>query len=67
MEPTVAVADDGRIFVLDNGWAASFKNGERTEALLFSADAMVDDFEPVRASEEVYKIVEQAKKALKKR
>jgi hypothetical protein len=66
MEPTVGRGEDGSIFILDNGWAASFKDGEWTERLLFSHN-QISEFSPVKDRAEIYRILGEAHDALRKK
>lgn len=64
MEPHVTVSDDGCILILDNGWAASFKDGNWTNKIVFSHDQLAE-FTPVADQKEIYRILSLAQSALK--
>jgi hypothetical protein len=63
MEPLVARGDNGEILILDEGWAASLKNGVWQEGIAFSHD-QIAEFSPVQKREEIYRLLEEAKAAL---
>jgi hypothetical protein len=62
-EPHATRGDNGEILILDDGWAASFKNGTWHDGIRFSHEE-VAEFTPVQKRQEIYQLVEQARRAL---
>ncbi len=63
MEPLAARGDNGEILILDEGWAASFKDGRWQEGIVFSHD-QIAAFSPVQEQAEIYRLLDEARKAL---
>ena len=64
MEPHVTRGDEGEILIIDgDGWAASLKNGEWHDGILF-AHEQVAEFTPVQDRNEIYRLFAQARTAL---
>ena len=63
MEPHVAIADDGSIVILDNGWAASCKDGKWHNRIMFQHDQLAE-FTPLTDPEEIYRLLAQAQDAV---
>lgn len=62
-EPHATRGDNGEILILDDGWAASFKNGAWHDGIRFSHEE-VAEFTPVQKRQEINQLVEQARRAL---
>ena len=63
MEPHATRGDNGEILILDDGWAASFKDGRWHEKILFLHE-QIAEFSPVQDRDEIYRLVAEARKAL---
>jgi hypothetical protein len=63
MEPHATRGDNGEILILDDGWAASFRDGGWHDGIAFSHD-QIAEFSPVRDQREIYRLVEEARTAL---
>lgn len=63
MEPSVGMREDGSMFVLDNGRAASFRDGRWQDGVKFSHEEMAE-FTPVRKAEDVSRVVASASNSL---
>jgi hypothetical protein len=64
MEPHVTRGEKGEILIIDDdGWAASFKNGEWHDGILF-AHEQIAEFTPVKDRDEIYRLFGQARTAL---
>jgi hypothetical protein len=62
-EPHVTVAEDGSILILDNGWAASYKDGMWSNKIMFEHDQLAE-FTPVEDQQEIYRLLAIARDAL---
>lgn len=62
-EPHATRGDNGEILILDDGWAASFKEGKWHDGIRFSHEE-VAEFTPVQKRREILRLVEQARRAL---
>ncbi len=63
MEPHATRGDNGEILILDYGWAASFKDGRWHQGIQFFHE-QIAEFSPVQDQAEIYRLVEEAHKAL---
>jgi len=63
MEPVVGRSDHGEIAILDEDWAASFKDGKWHPSMLFSHLEFAE-FSPVKERDEVYRLCREAREAL---
>jgi hypothetical protein len=63
MEPHATRGDGGKILILDEGWAASFKDGRWHDGILFS-HLEVAEFNPVQDRDEIYRLLDDARTAL---
>jgi 5,5'-dehydrodivanillate O-demethylase len=64
MEPHVTRGDEGEFLIIDDdGWAASFKNGEWHDGIVF-AHEQIAEFTPVQDRNEIYRLFGQARTAL---
>jgi len=62
-EPHATRGDNGKILILDGGWAASFKDGTWHLGILFSHEE-VAEFTPVQKRDEIYALCNEARAAL---
>ena len=62
-EPTVGGDNDGNLFILDSGWAASRQSGQWYDGLLWSHEQLAE-FTPVKDQTKIYRLVDEAQAAL---
>jgi hypothetical protein len=64
-EPVVLCGDNGEIAIIDgDGWAASFQNG-KWHSGIFWQHLQLAEFSPVQSRDEVYRLYDQARAALR--
>jgi hypothetical protein len=62
-EPHVTRGEEGRILIMDGGWAASFEHGRWHDGIRFSHD-QIAEFTPVQKRRDIFRLLEEARQAL---
>lgn len=64
MEPLISISDRDEVLILDNGWAASYKDGVWHKGFLFTHEYLAEHFSPLWNREEAQRLLDDARAAL---